>query len=181
MQPHLAFVLPVLGLLLLPSCSLVVQQRWRSALHHMQQIFAQCETQHLHDRAAQWTETVRCGNDGARAILAHSRSPYADLIAAVLASRLAIAQQIDADSGPFPSALAMRTLSTATSRLRMRHTSWRCGTVWRQESLPFLPPSQRTAGTRGPLTSTPRLGKARVVSSDRSDALWVSGVLAGAH
>jgi hypothetical protein len=94
MQPHLAFVLSMLGLLLLPSCS--VQQRWRSALNHIQQVFAQCETQHLHDRAAQWTETVRCGNDGVRSILAQSRSPYTDLIEAALASRLTIARQIDA-------------------------------------------------------------------------------------
>jgi hypothetical protein len=39
---------------------------------------------------------VRCGNDGARSILARSRSPYADLIEAALASRLATARQIDA-------------------------------------------------------------------------------------
>jgi hypothetical protein len=96
MQSHLAVVLPVLGLLLLPSCSLLAQQRWQSTRDHIHYVFTQCETQRLHDRAAQWTETVRCGNDGTRSILAHSRSPYADLIAAALASRLAIAQQIDA-------------------------------------------------------------------------------------
>lgn len=96
MQPHLSCVLPLLGLLLLPSCSLLAQKRWRSALDHMRHVFAQCETQHLYARAARWTETVRCGNDSARAILARSRLPYADLIEAALASRLAIARQIDA-------------------------------------------------------------------------------------
>jgi hypothetical protein len=80
----------------LPSCSLLAQQRWQSTRDHIHYVFTQCETQRLHDRAAQWTEAVRCGNDGARAILARRRSPYADLIDAALASRLAIARQIDA-------------------------------------------------------------------------------------
>jgi hypothetical protein len=59
---------------------------------------------------------VRCGNDGAQSILAQSRSPYADLIEAALASRLAIARQIDA--GAISTEEGQARLATVDAQIR---------------------------------------------------------------
>jgi hypothetical protein len=82
------------------GCSTIKQWRHRNVLTRIDRIFTECEAKHSNNRALHWTETVRCGNDGARSILAQSRSPYTDLIEAALASRLAIARQIDAGAIP---------------------------------------------------------------------------------
>jgi hypothetical protein len=82
------------------GCSTLTPWRGRSALEEIDHIFAACAKQHQNNQLARWEATARCGNDGARSILAQSPSPYADLIEAALASRLAIARQIDAGAIP---------------------------------------------------------------------------------
>lgn len=83
----------------LAGCSTLSHWRQRNSLAEIDRIFSACEAKRGGGPAS-WTETVRCGNDGARSILAQSRSPYADLIEAALISRLAIARQIDAGALP---------------------------------------------------------------------------------
>lgn len=76
------------------GCSTITQWRHRSMTAQMDRIFSECEAKR--GGALGWTETVRCGNDGVQALVEKNGSAYAGLIEATLASRLTIAQQIDA-------------------------------------------------------------------------------------
>ncbi len=77
------------------GCSTITQWRQRSTIAQIDHIFSECEAKRGGGSAG-WTETVRCGNDGVQALVEKNGSAYAGLIEAALASRLTIAQQIDA-------------------------------------------------------------------------------------
>jgi hypothetical protein len=97
------------------GCSTIAHWRQHNSLAQIDRIFAECEAKRSRGGASNWTETVRCGNDGARPIIAESDSPYVGLIEAALTSRLIIAQQIDA--GVIPEADGQAQLATLDAHI----------------------------------------------------------------
>jgi len=83
----------------LASCSTLTQKfarrHWRSILDQIDRVFVECGEQQVGNKETHWIEVVRCGNDGARQVLADSKSPYAALVEAALTQRQEVAQQID--------------------------------------------------------------------------------------
>ena len=77
------------------ACSTITQWRQRSMIARIDRIFSDCEAKRG-DGQANWTDTVRCGNDGVQDLIEQNGSPYAGLIEAALASRLTLTQQIEA-------------------------------------------------------------------------------------
>jgi hypothetical protein len=88
----------ICGVLLIgvASCSTTARWRQQRLLGQMDRVFAACAEKRLAEQLSEWTAEIRCGNAGARQILAESNLRYKELIEVALAYRLEVAQQIDA-------------------------------------------------------------------------------------
>jgi hypothetical protein len=66
----------------------------------MDRVFAACAEKRLAEQLSGWTAEIRCGNAGARQLLAESNFRYKELVEVALAYRLEVARQIDASVIP---------------------------------------------------------------------------------
>ncbi|MCS6924545.1 MAG: hypothetical protein NZ578_01465 [Candidatus Binatia bacterium] len=77
------------------GCTTLAPWRHGNLNRDIARAMASCAETSGRSQVTGWTEVVRCGNDRVRSLLAKHGSPYAGLVEAALACRLAVAQQID--------------------------------------------------------------------------------------